>query len=178
MRKYFLKNTMSLFLVAGMVGVVYPPSITDSAGEESHMLNQFNTEKELPALSLHDLNPIEDESRNTEDQKESIVVKLKPATKESMRNYARMKSDEKWGVGYYDSLAWIIQKESSWRPTAQNPHSTAYGLGQFLNKTWKLVGCKKTSDPYVQIDCMIEYIDYIYDNPKKAKAFWQRKNWY
>jgi hypothetical protein len=33
----------------------------------------------------------------------------------------------------------IIQCESGWDYTAQNPNSTAYGAGQFLNGTWKYI---------------------------------------
>lgn len=33
----------------------------------------------------------------------------------------------------------IIQCESGWDYTAQNPNSTAYGAGQFINSTWNYV---------------------------------------
>jgi hypothetical protein len=33
----------------------------------------------------------------------------------------------------------IIQCESGWDYTAQNPNSTAYGAGQFLNGTWSYI---------------------------------------
>ena len=33
----------------------------------------------------------------------------------------------------------IIQCESGWDYTAQNPNSTAFGAGQFLNGTWKYI---------------------------------------
>ena len=33
----------------------------------------------------------------------------------------------------------IIQCESSWRPNAKNPSSSAYGLGQFIDGTWDYV---------------------------------------
>jgi len=33
----------------------------------------------------------------------------------------------------------IIQCESSWNPEAKNKESSAYGLGQFINGTWKYV---------------------------------------
>ncbi|WP_348240207.1 transglycosylase SLT domain-containing protein, partial [Salmonella enterica] len=56
-----------------------------------------------------------------------------------------------WGSGpLWDALAWLIGKESSWNPKAQNPKSTAYGLFQFLDSTWASVGGRKTSDPTAQ----------------------------
>lgn len=33
----------------------------------------------------------------------------------------------------------IIQCESGWDYTAQNPNSTAFGAGQFINGTWKYI---------------------------------------
>lgn len=70
--------------------------------------------------------------------------------------------------------------ECDWtkRNNAQNPHSTAYGIGQFLNSTWKLVGCEKTDNPFIQVDCMIKYVEKTYGTPSKAVAFHNRNNWY
>ncbi|MBU5900557.1 transglycosylase SLT domain-containing protein, partial [Vibrio cholerae O1] len=56
-----------------------------------------------------------------------------------------------WGDQWGD-LNWLVNKESSWNPNAQNPTSTAYGLFQFLNGTWGTVGGQKTSDPRKQIE--------------------------
>jgi hypothetical protein len=84
-----------------------------------------------------------------------------------------------WGSGSeWDALVWIIDHESSWSNTAQNPHSTAYGLFQFLNPTWASMGGKKTSDPTTQAQLGLKYIKSRYGDPLKAKAFWQAHNWY
>jgi hypothetical protein len=72
----------------------------------------------------------------------------------------------------------IIDRESRWNPLAQNPNSTAFGLGQFLNSTWGLVDSKKTKDPYVQIDAMIKYVNLIYGDGCKAWDFKKYKGWY
>lgn len=73
---------------------------------------------------------------------------------------------------------WLIQKESGWRPTAQNPNSSAYGLKQFLDGTWAGVGCKKSSDPVYQLNCGQKYITARYGSWANAKAFWQSHKWY
>lgn len=98
--------------------------------------------------------------------------------KDDLKKYASAKVIEVWDDSHIDSLFWIIQNESGWDHRAQNDHSTAYGIGQFLNSTWKLVGYKKSSDPYKQIDAMIKYIDVSYGNPKKAEQFKRKKGWY
>lgn len=101
------------------------------------------------------------------------VEPVKPPVKE----YAEQRVNEVFGGGwaYFDDL---ITRESRWKSNAQNPTSTAYGLGQFLNSTWKTVGCVKTNDPYKQIDCTIAYVEARYGYPQKAIEHHNRKNWY
>lgn len=72
----------------------------------------------------------------------------------------------------------IIEKESHWNPYAQNPKSTAYGIGQFLNSTWGLVDTKKTKNPYDQIDAMVKYVNLIYGNGCNAWHFRSQHGWY
>lgn len=76
--------------------------------------------------------------------------------------------------------AWYTlgMKESGWRNTAQNPTSTAYGIGQFLNSTWAGVGMQKTSNPQKQVLAMAKYIRNRYGSPSRALAFHYRNNWY
>lgn len=76
--------------------------------------------------------------------------------------------------------AWYTlgMKESGWRNTAQNPTSTAYGIGQFLDSTWKGYGIAKTSDPALQVEAMARYIKARYGSPAKALAFHYSHNWY
>lgn len=72
----------------------------------------------------------------------------------------------------------IIDVESKWNPLADNPKSTAFGIGQFLDSTWALVDSKKTNDPYTQIDAMIDYVNLIYGDGCKAWDFRAYKGWY
>lgn len=76
--------------------------------------------------------------------------------------------------------AWyrLGMKESGWRNTAQNPTSTAYGIGQFLDSTWKGYGIAKTSDPALQVEAMARYIKARYGTPANALAFHNSHNWY
>jgi len=83
-----------------------------------------------------------------------------------------------WGSSQWDSFDKLIERESHWKSEAQNPKSTAYGIGQFLNSTWKDVGCVKTSDKYKQIDCTIKYIQDRYGTPHKALSFHYKNNYY
>lgn len=96
----------------------------------------------------------------------------------SVEDYAKIKSAINWGADGWVYFDKIITKESNWNPTAQNPTSTAYGLAQFLNSTWATVDCEKTSDPYTQIDCAIEYINGRYGTSERAWEFHTVNNYY
>ncbi|WP_198598122.1 aggregation-promoting factor C-terminal-like domain-containing protein [Blastococcus atacamensis] len=69
-------------------------------------------------------------------------------------------------------------KESGWNPNAQNPSSTAYGIAQFLDSTWKGTGIAKTSDGYRQIDAGLIYIENRFGSPCGAWSHSQAKGWY
>jgi LysM repeat protein len=76
-----------------------------------------------------------------------------------------------WGTGAnWDAINFIVQRESSWNPNAQNPTSTAYGLFQMLIET--------SADPAVQAANGMAYIASRYGTPTNALAFWQANHWY
>jgi len=73
-------------------------------------------------------------------------------------------------------LEWIWTQDSHFNPKARNKHSGAYGIAQFLPKTWG--SRKKTSDPKVQIKYGLNYINSRYGTPCHALAFKKRHGWY
>lgn len=81
------------------------------------------------------------------------------------------------GISDPDAV-WLISKESGCNPNAQNPRSTAYGIFQFLDSTWKGVGCVKTSDPIQQMICGQKYVMARYGSWAKARSFHQGNGWY
>ena len=94
------------------------------------------------------------------------------------KHYAYDVIRDTWGEEQWESFNTIVEKESSWVSTAQNPHSTAFGYMQFLNMTWSGVGCEKTIDPDTQIDCGVRYIQNRYSTPDDALSFHVEHNWY
>lgn len=94
------------------------------------------------------------------------------------KQYALTRVIEEWSLDEWESFNTIVQKESSWNNLAQNPHSTAFGTFQFLNSTWKSVGCVKTIDQNTQVDCGIKYIKQRYGTPSKALQHHKIHNWY
>jgi hypothetical protein len=86
-----------------------------------------------------------------------------------------------WGSGSeWNSLYQLVMHESGFRPNAQNPTSSAYGLFQFLDSTWGSVGATKTSDPTRQTIAGLKYIKQAYGSPNQAWAAWQLRSphWY
>lgn len=74
-----------------------------------------------------------------------------------------------WGSGQeWTALNQLEMHEAGYDNLAQNPTSTAYGMGQFLDTTWATVGGHKTSDPKIQSELMMKYIKQRYGDPQKA----------
>jgi septal ring factor EnvC (AmiA/AmiB activator) len=75
---------------------------------------------------------------------------------------------------------WIIMRESSGYPTADNPTSTAFGLGQLLlgNRILYLGKEYATTDCGRQLWAFRAYVRDRYGSAERAKAFWQANGWY
>lgn len=105
--------------------------------------------------------------RNTpSDLQRTATITLNALTATNTAHAQSNGSCEEWmskaGIPKTHATTKLILKESSCNPTAQNPRSSAYGIGQFLDATWSTVGCVKTSDPVIQLKCMQKYIDQRY----------------
>jgi hypothetical protein len=75
---------------------------------------------------------------------------------------------------------WIILRESGGDPTADNPTSTAFGLGQLLlgNRILYLGRHYATTDCGRQLWAFRAYVRDRYGTAARAKAFWQANGWY
>jgi hypothetical protein len=98
-----------------------------------------------------------------------------PAQKQAYKDYA---ASGFRSAAQFDCLDQLWEAESNWNPTAQNPTSSAYGIAQFINATWATTGIAKTSDPYLQIEAGLIYIDERYGTSCDAWEFHQANNWY
>ncbi len=75
---------------------------------------------------------------------------------------------------------WIIMRESGGDPTADNPTSTAFGIGQLLlgNRILYLGRDYATVDCGAQLWAFRAYVRDRYGTAERAKAFWQANGWY
>lgn len=87
---------------------------------------------------------------------------------------------ERYKLGAKDLTAAldIAYQESRYVRRAQNPRSTAFGLYQFLDRTWYSVGIHKTSCATCQSRAFIRYVDARYKTPSRAWNFRKKRNFY
>jgi hypothetical protein len=79
-----------------------------------------------------------------------------------------------------DCLLWIFTKESHINPKAKNKNSSAKGVGQLLESTYRNIGLKHSADPLAQVVASIAYISRHYGTGGAcaAKSFWQKHSYY
>jgi septal ring factor EnvC (AmiA/AmiB activator) len=82
--------------------------------------------------------------------------------------------------GTSDAEYFIIMKESGGDPTADNPRSTAFGLGQLLidGRRHYLGANADTTDCALQLQAFRGYVRDRYGTAENAKAFWIAHSWY
>lgn len=73
----------------------------------------------------------------------------------------------------------LMIKESHWKDH-KNPHSSASGVGQLLEGTYKNLGMKKGESRVSQTIAALSYISRKYGSggPCKAWAFWKKHSYY
>jgi len=98
----------------------------------------------------------------------------KPDFPVSARSYARSMVS----VEEYVALHELIMRESSWNPDARNRKSTAYGLGQLIDQTWKDLDIEKSDDFRIQLIAAHKYVMQRYGSWQKALEFHKRNGYY
>ncbi|MGE5765404.1 MAG: hypothetical protein ACM3ZF_16510 [Mycobacterium leprae] len=95
-----------------------------------------------------------------------------------------------WRSTLKSAEEWLIKRESSFSPTAANPTSSAFGVGQLIVTNRRHyapeVGTDPadegyhsgTTDPCKQLRMMRLYVEDRYGSTKKAKRFWKHHHWY
>jgi len=74
-----------------------------------------------------------------------------------------------------DNASYVLKTigiESQMNPKAKNPNSSAFGLGQFTDETWKQYGRGDRNDPIAQIDA---FMRLTVDNSKSFERSYGRK---
>ena len=117
-----------------------------------------------------------DEKLDTDNAQQTITPApiRKPNFPVSARSYARSMVS----VEEYVALHELIMRESSWNPDARNRKSTAYGLGQLIDQTWKDLDIEKSDDFRIQLIAAHKYVMQRYGSWQKALEFHKRNGYY
>lgn len=104
-----------------------------------------------------------------------VVYKERPLL---MQVSAKEVAKELLNKKQYLCLTKLIGKESAWKPTAQNPRSSASGIGQLLNSTYSSLGMKKSDAGVSQLVATLSYISRRHSHPCGAWKHFQEKGYY
>ncbi len=105
----------------------------------------------------------------------SIVYKERPILQQVDANQLSKKLLTK---KEYSCLAKLLGKESAWNAEAKNPDSSAKGIGQLLDATYRNLGMKHTEASVPQLVATLAYIHRRHLTPCRAWAFFKEKNYY
>ena len=72
----------------------------------------------------------------------------------------------------------LLGKESAWKSSAKNPTSSAKGIGQLLDVTYRNLGMKHSEASVPQLVATLAYIHRRYVTPCKAWDHFKKKNYY
>lgn len=80
----------------------------------------------------------------------------------------------------YKCFTKLMGKESAWNPKAKNPSSTARGIGQLLEPTYRNLGMRHSYHGVPQVVAALAYIGRKYGSsgPCGAWKHWQKHKWY
>ncbi len=97
------------------------------------------------------------------------------------REIARQMAQNKynWGADQFACYNNIIIRESNWIVTADNPHSSAYGIPQALpGSKMASFGSDWRTNPATQIAWGLSYVKSRYGTPCEAWSFKHAHGWY
>ena len=78
----------------------------------------------------------------------------------------------------YSCLAKLLGKESAWNAEAKNPKSSARGIGQLLDATYRNLGMKHSEASVPQLVATLAYIHRRHLTPCNAWDHFKKKNYY
>ena len=112
---------------------------------------------------------------NKETLTQAVAYKDRPPL---MQVDAKEVAEELLNPKQYQCLTKLIGKESAWRENAQNPISSASGIGQLLDSTYSSLGMQKSDSGVVQLVATLSYISRRHVTPCGAYKHWQIHKWY
>jgi septal ring factor EnvC (AmiA/AmiB activator) len=175
-------NSLADLVVAQQDYALARTALAEAEGDASRAAAQISR-KIAQAVELRDLrvqakDSLDDKIRALEGEAGVLRVTLE---QRQQRQAGQVRGGGKCDLsGTSDAEYFIIMKESGGDPTADNPRSTAFGLGQLL-----LDGRRRyLGDNYDTIDCGLQlqafrgYVRDRYGSAEAARSFWLSHGWY
>lgn len=78
----------------------------------------------------------------------------------------------------YSCLAKLLGKESAWKASAKNPTSSAKGIGQLLDSTYRNLGMKHSQASVPQLVATLAYIHRRHVTACNAWQFFKENSYY
>jgi len=105
----------------------------------------------------------------------SIIYKERPILKQvDAKQLAKKLLTKK----EYSCLSKLLGKESAWKSSAKNPTSSAKGIGQLLDATYRNLGMKHSEASVAQLVATLAYIHRRHLTPCNAWDHFKKKNYY
>ena len=99
------------------------------------------------------------------------VITIKEAVLLSEKDRINLFISELLDAKSASCLKKVLIAESHMNPKAKNPTSTAKGVGQLLDSTYKNIGLKHSADPLAQVIATIAYISRHYGSNGMCMAW-------
>ena len=105
----------------------------------------------------------------------SIIYKERPILKQvEAKQLAKKLLTKK----EFSCLTKLLGKESAWKAEAKNPTSSAKGIGQLLDATYRNLGMKHSEASVAQLVATLAYIHRRHLTPCNGWEFFKQKNYY
>lgn len=104
-----------------------------------------------------------------------VIYKERPPL---MQVSAKQVAKELLTKNEYSCFTKLVGRESAWNPKAENPISTASGIGQMLDSTYSSLGMKKSNTGVAQLVATLSYISRRHVTACGAWKHFQSKGWY
>ncbi|MFZ9922507.1 MAG: hypothetical protein ACO3E4_06295 [Candidatus Nanopelagicaceae bacterium] len=105
----------------------------------------------------------------------SIIYKERPILKQvEAKQLAKKLLTKK----EFSCLTKLLGKESAWKAEAKNPTSSAKGIGQLLDATYRNLGMKHSEASVAQLVATLAYIHRRHLTPCNAWDHFKKKNYY
>lgn len=172
-----LGNAAGAFVSGQLSSLFGVLGINDSPGALK-AYNEFQNQRSQNLGQRQSPGAVQPRDPGTDKPKEGEDTGVPTLTGDSVKDAFKRGLREAWRTGpEWDATDWIVNKESTWNPSARN--GKYWGLIQGGEEVYRAAGVDPTTtDPAEQAKAYDKYVEGRYRLPTAAKAFHEQNNWY